>query len=106
MIADDVERESKRQGIEIGGKPAAKKLLSAVGAVKGTDPESTRVESPRSVQAGVFTKPDELIRNKRVFGALMGHLGKAKKNLEVDARIEKQSSLNSAASEKNRMESQ
>lgn len=87
-----------------------KKLLSAVGAVNRlgeiSDTQAFDHITPNTL-AEIHNQPDTLKRNKRIFGALMGHLGMAKKLLEEDSsKIGQQSTLQVAASKKNSLESQ
>lgn len=51
-------------------------------------------------------KPDTMQRNKRLFGALMGHLDSAKRILERDAtKIDKQVQTKTVAAEKHQQQS-
>ena len=53
-----------------------------------------------------YTKPDTVKRNKRMFGALMGHLDLARKKLEIDSTlIDRQKRLKELVTEKNQSES-
>ncbi len=71
------------------------------------NPEETSNEiHDKPTLADVYAKPDVVQRNKRMFGALMGHLGKAKEILQHDSLlIEKQDQQKLAASVKNKEES-
>jgi hypothetical protein len=62
------------------------------------------IEKPTIQEA--YTKPDTISRNKRMFGNLMGHLGKARKILDSDSNmIGKQDQQKIAATIKNQAES-
>jgi hypothetical protein len=66
--------------------------------------EDAQPSKPSTQEA--YRKPDTIQRNKRMLGALMGHLNKAKQNLEKDATsIEVQETLKANATEKNLAES-
>eukprot|EP01036_Dinobryon_divergens_P037509 gene37509-49090_t len=85
------------------------KIMSKIVAV--SNPHDNAIELPINNDnetpnnPEVFSKPDVVKRNKRMFGALMGHLDLAKRNLEHDSdRIGRQSKLNALASEKNQLE--
>ena len=89
------------------------RILSTVGATNsgshyelgetGNDDHSS--EQRESIN-NVYKKPEAVQRNKRIFGALMGHLGVAKRKLEEDSsNIEKRSARQMAVIQKNGMES-
>lgn len=59
----------------------------------------------RDIKSDTYKKPEAIQRNKRLFGALMGHLGVAKRKLEEDStNIEKQSAFQMAVLQKNDLE--
>jgi pinin/SDK/memA/ protein conserved region len=56
-------------------------------------------------KSSVHNRPEFVQRNKRLFGALMGHLGTAKRKLEEDSStIDKQTSRQNAVAHKNSVE--
>jgi hypothetical protein len=55
----------------------------------------------------VYTKPEVVNRNKRLFGSLMDHLGLAKENLAKDSeKIRKQKEVEHSAAARNAAETQ
>jgi hypothetical protein len=63
-----------------------------------------KIEQPVIHEA--HSKPEAVQRNKRLFGNLMGHLGRAKRKLEEDSlNIKKQAILQSAVAQRNAEES-
>jgi len=94
---------------------AKPRIMSAIVSVSGPSNEisnevdidsqdrSNGVGKPSAQEA--YQKPEAIKRNKRMFGALMGHLGMAKKKLEQDNDlIEKQDRLKVLAMEKHQIE--
>lgn len=93
-------------------KFSGKRILSMVGEIKGESESANEINSfdgidilPRPEQSN---QPAEVVsRNKRLFGALMGHLGAARKILEKDAsKIDQQIHAKTVVTEKNQVESQ
>ena len=88
------------------------KVLSAIVAVSGIektqgsyDLENNFSAASRPHNQEAYVKPEAVRRNKRMFGALMGHLSLAKQRLEKDSSlIEKQDKLKVIATEKNQLE--
>jgi hypothetical protein len=68
-----------------------------------TELEATHVERP--AEAPGHASADVKQRDRRLFGALLGHLKRAKSGLESDAVITKQETRQAAAAERNREES-
>ena len=86
----------------------SRKVLSKVGVVKKDESYVDNIEeeesSPRPT--AIENPPEVAQRNKRLFGALMGHLGSAKKILERDStKIDKQIQAKTLVTEKNQQES-
>jgi hypothetical protein len=69
------------------------------------DPHDASVVHRPAVRQ-VDIQPDNMKRNRRMFGALMGHLGVARKNLEKDSSIKTQEAVESTVTQKNRSESE
>jgi hypothetical protein len=95
----------------------APKLMSKVAAVMTHSdniiPEDdrwnpdTEMENEKPAIRPVYQRPDSVQRNKRMFGNLMGHLGRARQILEKDSQvIEKQEHQKNVATLKNQAESQ
>jgi pinin/SDK/memA/ protein conserved region len=83
------------------------RILSTIGATNSAshDPSDSAVPEARNLENEVYKKPEAIQRNKRIFGALMGHLGIAKRKLEEDSsHIDKQTSLQMTVLNKNGME--
>ena len=83
------------------------RILSTIGLTNSAshDPSDAVVPEVRKLEHEVYKKPEAIQRNKRIFGALMGHLGIAKRKLEEDSlNIDKQTSLQIAVSNKNGLE--
>jgi pinin/SDK/memA/ protein conserved region len=83
------------------------RILSTIGATNSAsnDPLDNAVPEARNLENEVYKKPEAIQRNKRIFGALMGHLGIAKRKLEEDSlNIDKQTSLQMTVLNKNGME--
>lgn len=113
--------ERKRSRDDWGPEDSRPKILSRIAVVVSSGAESQshpEVESDRWIPNSddlhpskpstqeAYKKPDTVQRNKRMLGALMGHLNKAKKNLERDATsIGTQETLKANATEKNLAES-
>lgn len=98
-------KRSRDRDDEFSRSRPAKKLLSAVGAVKNSNEIDT--EGSKQTVAELQNAPSVVNRNRRMLGALMGHLGMAKKRLEQDSsKIELQANLKIAATQKNIVESQ
>lgn len=100
---------------EIGiAKP---KLLSSVNVVMRSQPVAEEVIQPdilksvvdfghsKPVLQEVHKIPDVTDRNKRLFGNLIGHLGRAKKNFDSDTKVEVQNRMKEEAARKNSEES-
>ena len=91
----------------------APRLLSKIGSASSASSEQfddarndDHSSNLREIQNNVYKKPEAIQRNKRIFGALMGHLGVAKRKLEEDSStIEKRSARQTAVVQKNGMES-
>lgn len=83
------------------------RILSIVGSTISAshDLPDTAIPEVRNLEDEVYKKPEAIQRNKRIFGALMGHLGIAKRKLEEDSlNIDKQTSLQMTVLNKNGME--
>jgi hypothetical protein len=88
------------------------KIMSKIVAISSQQMSTTSVIESNYVDIPVVHTTDEAIakpeifkRNKRMFGALMGHLDLAKRKLDQDSdRIHKQAKMNSIVAEKNLME--
>jgi hypothetical protein len=86
------------------------KLLSTIGATSMELPNASEegehsLDINQRERSGTHKKPEAVQRNKRLFGALMGHLGVAKRKLEEDSsNVEKKSALHMAVTQKNGME--
>ena len=96
------------------------KILSSIGSTKSSsrhqadgdsrppdyyDNIDTRDTVDKGDSNDPFKKPEAVQRSKRLFGALMGHLGVAKRKLEEDhSNIERISAVQMAVSRKNGME--
>lgn len=88
------------------------KILSTIGSTNailydqyGDSRNRLRDSDVKDIKNDAFKEPEAIQRNKRLFGALMGHLGVAKRKLEVDSlNIEKQSALQVAVLQKNDLE--
>ena len=88
------------------------KILSTIGSTNtilydqyGDSSDRLRDSDVKDIKNDAFKEPEAIQRNKRLFGALMGHLGVAKRKLEVDSTIiEKQSALQMAVLKKNDLE--
>lgn len=66
--------------------------------------DTPSIETPK--QQDAYMKPEIVKRDKRMFSALMGHLGRASTSLKDDATIiEKQDKRRELATKKNKMES-
>jgi hypothetical protein len=107
-------RPNKRQRNDFESNRATPKLLSSIAVVR-SDVDRSSVDNNRwhagdeaqKPQQEAYLKPVTVQRNKRMFGALMGHLNSAQKNLQLDSElIEKQDSRKSLATQKNTIESQ
>ena len=87
-------------------QPISKKL-SSICAVKIDDSNQNNTETKEiHKRPEISCQPESLSRNKRLFSSLMGHLGKAKNNLETDSRIDIQNAAINTATEKHSYESQ
>jgi hypothetical protein len=100
-------RKRDRDEVETITKVASprKKVISSVVAISSSsaDDAFTKVSRPVVRDTG---NPETAGRNRRLFGALMGHLGKARETLSRDSgKIELQSTQKNAAAEKNMQES-
>lgn len=90
----------------------APKLLSSIAVVREDPDRSTADSRPTTDEAQkplqeAYMKPVTVQRNKRMFGALMGHLNSAQKTLQHDSElIEKQDHRKVLAAQKNSLESQ
>lgn len=83
------------------------RILSTIGSTNSAshDLSDNVVPEDRNLENEVYKKPEAIQRNKRIFGALMGHLGIAKRKLEEDSlNIDKQTSLQMTVINKNGME--
>jgi hypothetical protein len=123
MMPNFDSEEKSRKRIKVSSEVAVPahqrpKLLSTIGNVRSQvaansnfsgrrmGGKSDALESETPVVNEANSKPEMVQRNKRLFGALMGHLGKAKRKLEEDSStIEKQVSLQMAVTQKNSEES-
>lgn len=106
-MCDGIDNSNKRKKFDEEYIVKPRKLMSVVGAVHKRLDETNEEETAKASASNRSSKPDDISRNKRVFGALMGHLGKAKKMLEVDStKIDRQSTVKNAATEKNKAESE
>lgn len=90
------------------------KLLSSIAVVRSdqeissgdNDRWRTGDDTQKPLQEA-YLKPVTMQRNKRMFGALMGHLNSAQKTLQQDSElIEKQDNRKILAAQKNNLESQ
>jgi hypothetical protein len=112
---DHDNRPNKRQRADLlDSNRTGPKLLSSIAVVK-SDPDrfategdrSSTVDETQKPQQEAYMKPVTVQRNKRMFGALMGHLNSAQKNLQHDSElIEKQDHRKILATQKNTIESQ
>lgn len=98
---DSIDPDEGMKGDRSSSDAVKPRILSTVGSITfapgPTDGFSAKVD--------IIMKPEAKERNKRLFGALMGHLGTAKRKLEEDSStIDKQSSRQSAVSQKNVLE--
>ena len=88
------------------------RILSTIGsAISANNDQSSNIAERHEVhkegesKSNIHDKPEVKQRNKRLFGALMGHLGTAKRKLEEDSStIDKQTSRQNAVAHKNGME--
>ena len=88
------------------------KIMSKIVAISAQHMSTNSVIESNDVDLHVVhttddavAKPEIFKRNKRMFGALMGHLDLAKRKLDQDSdRIHKQAKMNSIVAEKNLME--
>lgn len=91
----------EKRKLEINEVSTQKRMASRIGVINSTEqlPDASEVKDRDTVDAS-------LLRNKRLFGNLMGHLGSAKSTLQRDnEKIEQQTALNKAAIERNLKES-
>ena len=106
-------KNSRKRGLDIGEQP---KLLTSVAVVKRSQPVSDRYDPEETKQEEHFSYskpalqevhkiPDVAQRNKRLFGNLISHLGKAKSNFETDTIVEQQNKLKDEVTKKNTEES-
>jgi hypothetical protein len=108
---DHDNRPNKRQRADLNSSQTPK-LLSSIAIVRAdpdrsaADGRSTADEAQKPQQEA-YMKPVTVQRNKRMFGALMGHLNSAQKTLQLDSElIEKQDHRKVLATQKNSIESQ
>eukprot|EP00607_Mallomonas_marina_P009751 CAMPEP_0182419708 /NCGR_PEP_ID=MMETSP1167-20130531/4099_1 /TAXON_ID=2988 /ORGANISM="Mallomonas Sp, Strain CCMP3275" /LENGTH=410 /DNA_ID=CAMNT_0024594771 /DNA_START=123 /DNA_END=1355 /DNA_ORIENTATION=- len=86
------------------------KVMSKIVAISGTHISDVdknindNGELEKTTSQEVYSKPEAVSRNRRMFGALMGHLDRAKRTIEKDDVIDKQSKLTALAAEKNLLE--
>lgn len=88
------------------------RILSTIGSsISANNGQSSNIAERHEVRedgeskSNAHDKPEVMQRNKRLFGALMGHLGTAKRKLEEDSStIDKQTSRQNAVAHKNGME--
>lgn len=98
---------SKRQRADTAVRP---KLMSTIAVVVSPSHGSDRwnpndedsVQAAKPAAREVEQRPDNMSRNKRMLGALMGHLNTARKNLENDSTIKVQESIEINVALKNR----
>lgn len=109
----DADRDApgKRSRQDMLPKP---KLMSAIAVVvppSGPEDDTSgrwdpnneaEVHSAKPATRAVEKQPDAMRRNRRMFGALMGHLDTARRNLERDSTIKVQESVETNVVEKNR----
>lgn len=98
---EEVEKQTSHKRPRLGlhdASPSRRSNLNQIGKHPEGVSEMTK-ESPRARPDR--SKPDFLNRNNRLFGALVGHLGQAKQNLEKESdKIKKQKQLQLSVSEK------
>ena len=85
------------------------RILSTIGSsISAHDGQSSNIaerHEDAESKSNAHDKPEMMQRNRRLFGALMGHLGTAKRKLEEDSStIDKQTSRQNAVAHKNGME--
>jgi hypothetical protein len=107
-------KNSRKRGLDSSDQP---KLLTSVAVVKRSQPVSDRYdpeETNKQQEHFSYSKPalqevhkipDVAQRNKRLFGNLISHLGKAKSNFETDTIVEQQNKLKDEVTKKNTEES-
>jgi hypothetical protein len=109
MIENEI-HSNKRLRDSDNGVKCTKKILSTVGEVKYSNESETNTslnETASNLRPELQNPPDIIMRNKRLFGALMGHLGSAKKLLEKDSsKIEQQIHTKLIVTEKNEQANQ
>ena len=94
--------------------PDRPKLMSTIASVtspSGTDPFSRwdpnaaeTVHAAKPAVRDVDAQPDNMRRNRRMLGAIMGHLDTARKNLEKDQTLKLQETVVTSAMQKNKEE--
>lgn len=92
--------------------PKRPRILSTIGsATSANNSQSSETAERDEAREGgdskssIHNRPEFVQRNKRLFGALMGHLGTAKRKLEEDSStIDKQTSRQNAVAHKNSVE--
>lgn len=101
---DDRKRPKLMSTIAAVVQPASDKRLAADNdRWDPNDDDSVHAAKPAARE--VETRPDSVQRNKRMLGALMGHLNTARKNLEADSTIKVQESIESSVVQKNKEQS-
>ena len=100
---DSIDPDEGMKGDRSSSDAVKPRILSTVGSITFAPPDGP--SDGFSAKVDIIMKPEAKERNKRLFGALMGHLGTAKRKLEEDSStIDKQSSRQSAVSQKNVLE--
>lgn len=117
MIDSNRKRSFVETGLESRNPAPRPKIMSAIASVSKSLTNEDELEKSTQKTANdrnkdeeskvneAYTKPEAVKRNRRMFGALMGHLDLAKKKLEQDSnKIDQQNRLKSIAMEKNQLE--